>query len=254
MATGESSEARLRTLLGDIDSSTDCSSEAWADGFGIVAPDVERYVCVLRAVPDAIILAMRNMAADEGIELLDEGATTLLSLLTRAQRPERVLEIGTGIGYVTVLIARAAPADCTITSVDPDPLRQGHAHAFLERDAVECAVELRLGQPEDVIAGTGGREPATGPWDLVMLTDPELNRQGIVDMVTPFMAEGALLAVPAALRGGRVAYTDANLGSAERAEVDAQRALNRSIAADPRFEDVTLVPVGDGLLLARRGR
>ncbi|MCW2924037.1 MAG: O-methyltransferase family 3, partial [Thermoleophilia bacterium] len=115
-AGGAPPDARLRELLGDLElGGGDAGASAWADGFGIVAPDVQRYADVLLAVPDAVQLALRNMAAAEGVELLDPGATTLLGLLARSCAPARVLEVGTSIGHVTLHLARAVPPSCTIT-------------------------------------------------------------------------------------------------------------------------------------------
>ncbi len=221
---------------------------AWADGFGVVSPDVVRYAEVLRAVHDPVLLAMRNVAATEDIELIDADAATLVALFARSHRPRQVLEVGTGIGYLTLHIARAVPADCVLTSIDSDPMHQTQAHAFLERDELpHCATELRLGDPQRVLREGAAR----ASWDLVVLgRDANAERLDLLDVVAPRMAPDALLVVPWALRGGRVANSEVAWSGDE--VVEQQRLLNRCIATDPRFVDVVLLPVGDGLLLARR--
>ncbi len=243
-------EARLRDIIGTgpIGDDDGTSAGAWVDGFGVVAPDVARYAEVLRAVPDPVLLAMRNVATAEGVELLDADAATLISLFTRSHRPRHVLEVGTGIGYTTVHLARSVPADCVITSIDSDPIRQAQAHAFLERDElVQCATELRLGEPHRVLREGAGSAPS---WDMVVLGTTTPDRLDLVDAIAPRMSPDALLVLPWALRGGRVANSEAAWNGDE--VVDQQRLLNRCIATDPRFADVVLLPVGDGLLLARR--
>lgn len=221
---------------------------AWVDGFGVVAPDVARYGDVLRAVPDPVLLAMRNIAAAEQLELVDADAATLVALFARSHRPRHVLEVGTGIGYLTVHLARAVPSDCVVTSIDSDPTRQAQAHAFLERDErVHCATELRLGEPHRVLREGAGSGPS---WDMVVLGTTTPDRLDLLDAIAPRMAPDALLVLPWALRGGRVANSEAAWNGDEL--VDQQRLLNRCIATDPRFADVVLLPVGDGLLLARR--
>ncbi len=246
------SEARLRELIGDDgdplgEHSGAASSGAWADGFGVVAPDVARYAEVLRAVPDPVLLAMRNVAAAEGVGILDPDAATLLALFARSHRPRHLLEVGTGIGYTTIHVARAVPGEAVLTSIDADPIRQAQAHAFLERDELpHCVTELRLGEPHRVL-----REGAAHTsWDFVVLGDPSMQRIDLLDAIAPRMAPDALLVVPWALRGGRVANSEAAWSGAE--DVEQQRLLNRLVATDPRFADVVLLPVGDGLLLARR--
>lgn len=243
-------EARLRAIIGEPGSIGDddgASANGWADGFGVVAPDVVRYGEVLRAVPDPLLLAMRNFAAAEHIDIVDADAATLVALFARSHRPRQVLEVGTGIGYLTVHVARSVPNDCVVTSIDSDPVRQEQAHAFLERDElVQCATELRLGEPHRVL-----REGAAhASWDMVLLNTTAPDRIDLVDAIAPRMAPDALLVVPWALRGGRVANSEAAWNGDPI--VEQQRLLNRCIATDPRFSDVVLLPVGDGLLLARR--
>ena len=240
------SESRLRAVLGD-EQPLDASTADWAAGYGIVSPDVARYADVLRGMPDAVSLAMRNIAALEGIELADADTATLLMLQLRLQRPQQVLEVGTGLGYLTLHLGRAAPHDCTVTSIDDDPLRQAQAHAFLERDERDGVLELRLGDPLRVLREMDMRRS----WDMVVLSDPHGARLDVLDAVAELMSPDALLAIPWALRGGRVADAMQEWSS-EQPEVEAQRILNRCVASDPRFRDLTLLPVGDGLLLARR--
>ena len=243
-------EARLREIIGgtDIGGDDGAGAGAWADGFGVVAPDVARYAEVLRAVPDPVLLAMRNVAAAEGVELVDPDAATLMALFAHSHRPRHVLEVGTGIGYLTVHLARAVPSDCVLTSIDSNPTRQAQAHAFLERDElVHCATELRLGEPQRILregAGSGAS------WDMVVLGTTATDRLDLIDALAPRMSPDSMLMLPWALRGGRVANSEAAWSGDE--VVEQQRLLNRCIATDPRFSDVVLLPVGDGLLLARR--
>lgn len=246
------SNARLRAVLGadepvaHDDPGAD-AAEAWADGFGVVAPDVVRYGDVLRSVPDPVLLAMRTLADAEGVEIVDPDSATLVALLARSHRPRQVLEVGTGIGALTIQLARAVSHDCVLTSIDPDPIHQAQAHAFLERDELSrCVTELRLGDPARVL-----REGAAhSSWDMVVLGSSSSPRLDLLDIVAPRMTPDALLVLPWALRGGRVASSEAAWSGAGL--VEQQRLLNRCIATDPRFADVVLLPVGDGLLLARR--
>jgi predicted O-methyltransferase YrrM len=241
------SEARLHALIGDDEQPRDdAGAAAWARGYGIVSPDVARYVEVLRGVPDAVVLAMRNIAAAEDTAIVDPDTATLISLLARAARPTSVLEVGTGIGYLTLHLARAVPADCTITSIESDPIRQAQAHAFLERDDYACATELRLGDPLRVLREGAGH----ARWDMVVLSGADMPRLEVVDAVAENMQPDALLVMPWTLREGMVADNEAAWNGDE--QVEHQRTLNRGVATDLRFADVTLLPVGDGLLLARR--
>jgi predicted O-methyltransferase YrrM len=180
--------------------------------------------------------------------VLDADAATLMSLMARSRNPQRVLEVGTGVGLVTMHLARAVSDDCVITSIEASPQLQGQAHAFLARVDAACAIELRLGNALRLV----DEVVQDGELDLVVLSDPRLPRLELLDQLTPCLASDALLFVPFALHGGRVAHAVVDQTWHRENSVEAQRAMNRHVAADARFADVTLLPVGDGLLIARR--
>lgn len=224
------------------------AAAAWADGYGIVAPDVARYAEVLCSPPDEICNDIRRAAADAYLEVADAVTETLIALLLRTADAREILEVGTGMGLVTCALARDADADATITSIDDDPVIQGEAHAFVERLDAACTVALRLGDPVALLRGE--LRPTAG-WDLVVLTEPRLSRRDICDVVIDQLSSGGLLIIPFALRGGRVADTTAASAGTDH-DVREQRSLNRDIAGDARLEQVVLLPVGDGVLIARR--
>lgn len=240
--------ARAESTGASFDGMDTEAAAAWAEGYGIVSPDVARYVDVVRALPDAIKLAMRNLARDEQIRIVDADTATLAATLVRDRRGLHVVELGTGIGYLTLHLARALDVDSVLVSIDEDPAHQGQAHEFLAHDAHPCTVELRLGDPARLLEEVA--EP--GCIDVLVLGDPDHDRLALLDRAMARLAPGALVLVPFALRGGRVA--DSLRVWSGNSEVEPQRILNRVVATDPRLTDVMLLPVGDGLLVARRSR
>ena len=240
MATGaESSETSFGGT--DVD-----AAAAWADGYGIVSPDVARYVDVVRAMPDAIQLAMRNLARDEDVRIVDADTATLAATLVSGRSAVRVVECGTGIGYLTLHLALALDAASSIVSIDEDPACQGQAHEFLTHATHECTVELRLGDPTRLLRTIAN----AGTIDMLVLGDPAHDRLDLLDRAMPLLAPGAIVLIPFALRGGRVADSMRAWGASS--DVEPQRILNRVVATDPRLTGVMLLPVGDGLLVARR--
>ena len=246
MTERDDTEARIRELLGTATPPEDHAAEPWLEGYGVTSPDVTRYAEVLREVPDAVVLAMLNVAdADESRPTVDPDTAGLIQHWVYARQPKRVLELGTGVGYLTTMVARAVPADCIISTIEVDPERAAAAHAFFEHEPAHCTVELRLGDPLAMLV-----DQLVDAWDLVLLSDPSPSRIDALDLIVPRMTPGALLVVPFALLGGRVADNVTDWGA--DSVVELQRRMNRQVASDPRLCDPLLLPVGDGLLLARR--
>src|ERR1700754_2764406 len=75
---------------------------------------------------------------------VEPDTAALISLLIRATRPRRVLELGTSNGYSTLWLAEAAAAvGAALVSVDVDAERTAAARGNLDRGGLAGAVELR---------------------------------------------------------------------------------------------------------------
>ncbi|MFN7692707.1 MAG: protein-L-isoaspartate O-methyltransferase family protein [Burkholderiales bacterium] len=100
----------------------------------------------------------------------------------QVQPHERVLELGTGSGYLTALLAHRA---AEVVSVESDPILQEHARQALRRAGL-TRIELVLGEP---LQG----QAAKGPFDVILLTGsvPELPRA----LLAQLKAGGRLCAI-----------------------------------------------------------
>jgi predicted O-methyltransferase YrrM len=101
----------------------------------------------------------------ERLRNVEPDTAALISLLIRATRPRRVLELGTSNGYSTLWLAEAAAAvGAALVSVEIDADRTAAARANLERAGLAGGVELRSEDAADTLAAS-----AVAEWDLVFL-------------------------------------------------------------------------------------
>lgn len=86
---------------------------------------------------------------------LEPDAAALLAVLARAQKPSRILEIGTSNGYSTCWLADVArELAAEFVSVDNDPSRIAAAESTLTGAGLREHVELRCVDAADVLADT----------------------------------------------------------------------------------------------------
>ena len=77
----------------------------------------------------------------------------MMSVLARALRAERLLELGTSNGYSTIWLGDAAEdLDGRVLSVDVDEGRQALAHENIRRAGLQGTVELRLEDAAETLA------------------------------------------------------------------------------------------------------
>src|SRR5262245_4998377 len=78
------------------------------------------------------------------VPILPPESGAFLHALIAATGARRVVEVGTAIGYSTLLIARALPDDGVVLSFEIDDERHAAARGYLERAGVAGRTDLRL--------------------------------------------------------------------------------------------------------------
>jgi predicted O-methyltransferase YrrM len=172
----------------------------------------------------------------------EEGA--FLALLVRILGARKVLEIGTFTGYSSTAMALALPADGRIICCDVSKEWTDVARRAWTDAGVADRVDLRLGPALDTLEQLFASGEA-GSFDLAFIDADKANYAGYYEAALQLVRPGGLITIDNVLWSGRVA---------DPAETDesttAIRELNDAIAADERV-DVSMIPLADGLTLAR---
>lgn len=185
--------------------------------------------------------AIEAAAAPGGIPIVDRDSGRVLAALAAGRR--RIVEVGTAYGYSTLWLALGQPADGTIVTIDPDRARTDLARSWWrEAGIADERITVITARALEAFAGA---DPALGgPFDLAFIDALKPEYQAYFDALVPRLAPGALIVADNVLWSGRV--TDAAMTDPDTA---ALRQFDATVLGDPRFT-ATILPVGDGLLLA----
>jgi O-methyltransferase len=169
----------------------------------------------------------------------------LLALLIELLGARRVLEVGCFIGYGTLGMALALPPAGRIVTLDVNADWAEIGRRWWREAGVEDRIELRLGPAQEsldrLLAG-GGAES----FDLVYIDADKKDYDLYYERALRLVRPGGLIALDNVLWGGAVADP-----ADTSHQTQALRALNRKLHEDQRIT-LSLVPIGDGLTLARR--
>ena len=185
-------------------------------------------------------------AAPTGIPILDRDAGRVLAVLASDRR--RICEVGTAIGYSTLWMALAQPADGTIVTIDPNAERTRAARDFWRSaDVPDDRIIVVTAPALDAFASA---EPAlAGPFDMVFIDALKGEYTRYLEALIPRLEAGALIVADNVLWGGRTSgFRPASAGDGT-AEL---RRFCEWVLGDRRFSG-TILPVGDGLLVATWG-
>jgi O-methyltransferase len=167
----------------------------------------------------------------------------LLAFLIELTGAMRVLEIGCFTGYGALAMALALPPGGRVVTLDVNEHWPAIGRRHWERAGVADRIELRLGLAMDSL----DRLEAEGAqFDLAYVDADKKLYDEYYESALTLVRPGGVVALDNVLWGGAVADPE---------DVDRQtevlRALTAKIRADKRVTPV-LLPVGDGVMLARK--
>lgn len=208
---------------------------------------LQRYL-VENTVREAAVLArLRQLTAkmpQASMQIAPEQGQ-LLQLLVRLIDARRCLEVGTFTGYSALAVALAMPGDGRIVACDVSAEWTAIARRFWAEAGVDSRVDLRLAPALATLDGLLADGHGSS-FDFAFIDADKTNYVAYYERVVELLRPGGLLAVDNVLWGGDVADP-----AVQDTETNAIRALNDRARDDARV-DISLVPIGDGLLLARK--
>lgn len=169
----------------------------------------------------------------------------LMALLVQLTGARRCLEVGVFTGYSTLCVAAALPPEGRVVACDVNESWTTVARRYWREAGVAERIEFHLApalETLDRLLGTG----QAGTFDFVFIDADKPNYWNYFERALELLGPGGLVAVDNTLWYGRVA--DA---AHHDADTEAIRAFNRRLHADPRI-DISLIPIGDGMTLARK--
>lgn len=172
----------------------------------------------------------------------DQGA--LMALIAQSIGAKRYLEIGTYLGYSALAVGLVLPKTGKAICLDIDPAAMTTARGFWKEAGLSRVIEGRVGNAHEMLpAMIKAKEK---PFDLVFIDADKEGYDNYYEHALQLTRKGGLIMLDNMLRNGTVAYPDQR-----DAYANAVHKLNRKIQRDPRV-DMALVPVGDGLMIARK--
>lgn len=168
----------------------------------------------------------------------------LMGLLVRLIGARRTIEIGVFTGYSALSVALALPADGYLLACDISDEFTRVGRPYWERAGVAHKIDLVLApalQTLDarIAAGEAGR------YDFAFIDADKTGYDAYYERCLQLLRAGGLMAIDNVLWSGAVARpsTDADTVALQR--------LNEKLHHDERI-DLALLPIGDGLTLARK--
>jgi predicted O-methyltransferase YrrM len=169
----------------------------------------------------------------------------LMGLLIELTRARNAIEIGTFTGYSALCVARALPPRGRLICCDVSEEWTKIARRYWREAGVAGKIELRLG-PALATLDRLIAEGKAGSIDFAFIDADKANYKNYYARCLTLLRPGGLIAVDNVLWSGAVADP-----KDRTRDTMALRAFNAALKRDERVT-LSLLPVGDGLTLARK--
>ena len=209
-----------------------------------MTPALYDYLVAHAPPPDAVLQDLAAETAALGpisrMQVAVEEAA-FLGWLARVIGARRAVEVGTFTGYSAIAMARGLRPDGHLLCCDVSEEWATVARRYFARAGVADRITLKIAPALETLRAL----PPAADVDLAFIDADKENYDLYYEQCLKLVRIGGLIAIDNALWHGAVADPACN-------DIDtaAIRALNRKIRDDPRV-DMALLPIGDGLLLAR---
>lgn len=168
-----------------------------------------------------------------------------MNLLVQLIGARRAIEIGTFTGYSALCIALGLPSDGQLVCCDINKNWTAVAMRYFEEAGLAANVSVQIAPATETLDGLLNRGDAQR-FDFAFIDADKPGYIGYYECCLKLIRPGGLIAVDNTLWSGSVA----DPGNTEPDTV-AIREFNAHLANDDRI-DLSLVPIGDGLTLARK--
>ena len=190
----------------------------------------------LRVATAALSGANMQIAPEQG---------QFMALLVKIIGAKRLIEIGTYTGYSTLVCALAL-SDGKIIAIDSDSASTSIAQDFWQQAKVDHLIELRIGDAQDILQSLLDKNSLKGSIDFVFIDADKINYPIYYELSLELIRKNGIILFDNVLWGGAV-VDEKN----QDRNTTAIRNLNLHLLDDTRV-DISLVPIGDGLTIARK--
>ena len=208
--------------------------------------EIDAYAAAHSTGPDEVQRELQKITAERTgpaarMQIGDDQAV-LMEMIVRAMGARRAVEIGTFTGYSALAVARGLGPEGRLLCCDVNEEWTTIAREAWARAGVADRIELRIGPGIETLRAL----PMEQQFDFAFIDADKPGYPGYYEEILPRLRQGGLMLIDNVLQNGRVideSATDEN--------VEAIRALNDTIVADPRVR-VVLLPIGDGVSVVQK--
>ena len=195
-------------------------------------------------IHDDLSLEMKQYAQEFDVPIIQDQGLELMLQLLRIKQPQSILEIGTAIGYSSLMMARHLP-NTHIVSIERDPKRYNEAIAYHERSSIKAQVTLLEADALEI----ANEELPIQKYDVIFIDAAKAQYQKFFEKYEPLLKEDGMIISDNLIFHGHIFDNNQKQSRNLKQLVRKINRYNDWLANHPNY-DTLLLPIGDGVAIS----
>ncbi len=197
---------------------------------------------------DEVITSIRKEAEENRVPVIRREAGEFIKMLIMMNRPKRILEIGSAIGFSAIFMSRFLEDGAHITTIENYQPRIEEAKKNIERAGAQDVITLLEGDALEILPGLSGE------YDMVFMDAAKGQYGSFFKDAIRLLREDGILLCDNVLQDGDVLESRFAVTRRNRTIHSRMREYLYELTHDPELE-TAILNIGDGMSLSiKKGR
>ena len=205
---------------------------------------MEEYLRGLIPNRDKDLLELEKFAIENRVPIIQKETAKFLEFMISMKEPNNILELGTAIGYSSILMSKTLNNKCKITTIERDEKMINLAKENIKSFGLEDNIEIKEGECLEIL------EKLDDKYDLIFMDAGKGHYNHFLPHCLRLLSDKGVIIADNVLFRGMVASDD--LVKRRKITIVKRMRTYLDIVSNDKNLITTVIPMGDGIALTKR--
>lgn len=211
---------------------------------GVTFDYMEKYLRSLIPEREGILKELEEFAKENRVPIIQKEGAKFLEFMVSMKKPKKILELGTAIGYSSIVMNRACNGECDIVTIERDENMIGYAKTNIEKYGLQDKISVLQGECLEIL------ENLEGKFDLIFMDAGKGHYNHFLPHCLRLLKEDGIIIADNVLFRGMVASDDL----VKRRKITIVKRMRTYLDMVSKNDNLitTVIPMGDGIAITKR--
>jgi len=211
---------------------------------GITYDYMEQYIRDLIPNHTGVLMELEDYAHNHAVPIIQKEVANFLELMIKINKPKKILELGTAIGYSAILMNLSSEGESDITTIERDSNMISLASDNIEKYGLQDKIHILQGDCLEVL------EELEGEFDMIFMDAGKGHYNHFLPQCLRLLKKDGIIIADNVLFRGMVASKDLVV----RRKITIVKRMRSYLEMVSKDKDLitSIIPMGDGIAITKR--